>query len=336
MTELATVNNPYFYVSRLEIDRPGRTYTIDTVSEIKRICPKDAEIFFITGADAISSIFMWKDAEKLLSMCVFIGVTRPGYNKSSLMEYIGDINEKYKDRLMFLEVPALAISSTDIRRRVALGKAFKYLLPEEVETYIKKHALYKLDLGDFDKGGAIKYLRENLTKHRFSHTMGVAWEAVGLAEQLGADKNKAYIAALLHDCAKFADKTKTLEALRELDLTADATARPGLLHGPLGAETAKKLGVGDEDILNAIRYHTTGRKNMSLLEKILFIADATEPGRLDEQSEDAVNNIRAIAAENVDRAVAAIIKRKLAHCAQKGEPVHPLGREALEYYERFN
>ena len=113
MTVLATANNPYFNVSRIEIDRPGLTYTIDTIQDLKKICSKDTEIYFITGADAINEILTWKNTEELFKICNFVAVTRPGYDKETLLQNLKIFMTNYKLNLTFIEVPALSISSTD-------------------------------------------------------------------------------------------------------------------------------------------------------------------------------------------------------------------------------
>ncbi|NLM13269.1 MAG: nicotinate-nucleotide adenylyltransferase [Epulopiscium sp.] len=142
MTVLATATNPSFNVSRLEIDRKGITYTIDTIKDLIKIYGTDIELYFITGADALSHILTWKDSEDLLKMCTFIAVTRPEYHKEELIERIELIRNDYQSKIHFLEVPALSISSTNIRDRIKKGMPIKYLLPESVENYIYKFKLY--------------------------------------------------------------------------------------------------------------------------------------------------------------------------------------------------
>ncbi|ADL12120.1 nicotinate-nucleotide adenylyltransferase [Acetohalobium arabaticum] len=139
MTILATMNNSKFGVSRLEIDRGGLSYTIDTVQTFKEMLD-NVDLYFITGADAILEIFTWKKAEQLLQECKFIAATRPGYSLSKLEE---GIYEEYKEKIFQLKIPGLAISSTDIRNRVKIGRPIKYQLPNTVEAYIKKRKLYK-------------------------------------------------------------------------------------------------------------------------------------------------------------------------------------------------
>ena len=143
MTLLATKSNPNFEVSRIEIDRPGRTYTIDTITELKEKYGSEVEILFITGADVVHSIFTWKSWEKLLTLCDFVAATRPGYKKSEMFKRIEYMREAYESKIHFIEVPALDISSSDIRERVSEGRTIKYLLPECVEEYIYENSLYK-------------------------------------------------------------------------------------------------------------------------------------------------------------------------------------------------
>jgi nicotinate-nucleotide adenylyltransferase len=146
MTVIATADNPHFTVSRLEIDRSGPSYTVDTVRELHRLYGKNTEIFFITGADAILEILTWKEPEKVLEECVFIAATRPGYNLKRLEESLPE-TEKARHasnpRVLVMEIPALAISSTDIRRRVAEGRPIRYLVPEGVLEFIEKNGFYR-------------------------------------------------------------------------------------------------------------------------------------------------------------------------------------------------
>ncbi|GAA4717710.1 nicotinate-nucleotide adenylyltransferase [Pedococcus ginsenosidimutans] len=133
MTVVATASNPRFTVSRVDIDRPGPTYTIDTLRDLKAQRPDD-ELFFITGADALAQILSWKDADELFELAHFIGVTRPGYvlSESGLPA----------DRVTLQEVPAMAISSTDCRARVERSEPVWYLVPDGVVQYINKYRLY--------------------------------------------------------------------------------------------------------------------------------------------------------------------------------------------------
>ncbi len=144
MTELATVTNPYFEVSRVEINRQGYSYSADTVSYFRQLMDPDGELFFITGADAILEILTWKGIDKLFAECTFIAATRPGFQPQAMAERLGaQLKPEYLKKIITIEVPAMAISSTDIRSRVDRGRSIKYLLPEPVEQYIYKQGLYK-------------------------------------------------------------------------------------------------------------------------------------------------------------------------------------------------
>jgi nicotinate-nucleotide adenylyltransferase len=137
MTVIATASNPRFSVSRIDIDRGGPTYTIDTLRDLRAERGEDAELFFITGADALSRMMSWQDVSELFELAHFVGCTRPGHRLTG--------HGLPEDRVSLLEIPALAISSTDCRERVAHGQPIWYLVPDGIVQYIAKRRLY---LGD--------------------------------------------------------------------------------------------------------------------------------------------------------------------------------------------
>jgi len=141
MTVIATASNPRFSVSRVDIDRDGPTFTLDTLKDLQAAMP-DAELYFITGADALADIFTWRSAEDLFELAKFVGCTRPGHemDPATLAAIPGD-------RVTMLEIPALAISSTDCRERTRRGEPVWYLVPDGVVQYIAKHHLYPSDPG---------------------------------------------------------------------------------------------------------------------------------------------------------------------------------------------
>jgi nicotinate-nucleotide adenylyltransferase len=139
MTVIAVSSNPHFRVSRLEIERGGPTYTVDTLKALKGEYGEKTELFFITGADAMLEIFGWKDPEDALDLAQFIAATRPGYD---IARFEREAPTRHPN-VEVMTVPALAISSTDIRRRVKEGSPIRYLVPEGVKTYIEKTELYR-------------------------------------------------------------------------------------------------------------------------------------------------------------------------------------------------
>ncbi|WP_259923179.1 nicotinate-nucleotide adenylyltransferase [Helcobacillus massiliensis] len=139
MTVVATAANPVFTVSRVDIDRPGRTYTIDTLRDLRKQFPDD-DLFFITGADALTNILTWKNYDEIFDLAHFVGVTRPGHDL--------ELGGLPADKVTLIEVPAMAISSTDCRTRVASGEPVWYLVPDGVVQYINKYALYTESSGN--------------------------------------------------------------------------------------------------------------------------------------------------------------------------------------------
>jgi len=145
MVGLAIEGNDRFSVSTLEIEREGPSYTVDTVRQLRADHGGDPEFFFITGADAVLEILTWKDPEELLSECMLVAATRPGYTLERLEEALPGRNSRGEPaigRVRVLEVPALAIASTDIRDRVSGGRPFRYMVPEKVWRYVAERGLY--------------------------------------------------------------------------------------------------------------------------------------------------------------------------------------------------
>ena len=136
MTVIATASNPRFHVSRVDIDRGGPTYTVDTLKDIAKLYPGD-DLFFITGADALASIMSWRDWEKMFDLAEFVGVTRPGYDLTEDM-----LPEVHRGRTHLIKIPAMAISSTDCRERASQGRPVWYLVPDGVVQYIAKNEMY--------------------------------------------------------------------------------------------------------------------------------------------------------------------------------------------------
>jgi nicotinate-nucleotide adenylyltransferase len=175
MTVLATRDNPRFEVSRMEIDRRGVTYTVDTMRTLRKKYG-NTKLYFIIGTDMVSEVQNWKNYDELKTLCEFLVVSRPN-----------------SDERHDIEIPRLDISSTDIRLRVGLKKPVRYLLPDCVKKYIMRDGLYS-ELYDT--------VKNRLSAKRFTHTVNVADEAVALAKLHGEDAEKAYVAGILHDIAK--------------------------------------------------------------------------------------------------------------------------------------
>ena len=179
-----------------------------------------------------------------------------------------------------------------------------------------------------------KKLIKNLDAERYSHTIGVADTSFALALRYGADAEKAYLAGLLHDCAKCLDNDKKFALCEKygVELSDVERENPFLIHAKLGAVLAKeKYEIDDEEIADAIRYHTTGKAGMKLLEKIVFSADYIEPGRKDIPG---LNEIRECIFNDFDKGVYLIYEGTLRHLKNKNQPIDDTSREAYEYYKK--
>ncbi|MGL4800556.1 MAG: nicotinate-nucleotide adenylyltransferase [Cellulosilyticaceae bacterium] len=339
MTVLATAANEHFHVSRMEIDREGKTYTIDTIKELKRVYGKGTKLYFITGADAMHEILTWKNSEELLKLCTFVAVTRPGYHKKQLMAKVEALREQYDSSIQFLEVPALSISSSDIRYRVKENRPIKYLVTSAVENYIQKHHLYAHPLS-FDKEmirQLTDYVKGCLSTERYNHTKGVVERAIELGNIHGKNTDKLFIAALFHDVAKelTEDEVQHLCEQYQIKLDAFEEAHMDLAHGKVGAALlAHKWGIKDEDILNSIRYHTVGREKMSDMEKIIYLADMTERGR---KAFPALEKIRRLSEIDLNRAMyEALVSSKDYVTHVLGHQMHPITDGLIEVYKIYD
>lgn len=185
-----------------------------------------------------------------------------------------------------------------------------------------------------------KYLKKHLTKERYHHTTGVAYTAMALAMKYNPDVDnaafmkKAEIAGLLHDCAKCMDNDKKIRICNKHNIayTQIELENPYLLHGKVGAYiAAKEFAIHDEDILNAITWHTTGRPKMSLLEKIIFVADYIEPSR---KPIPELDLIRRLAFEDIDAAVIRILENTLHYLNEKGNPIDMMTQKTYDSYKK--
>lgn len=140
---LATASNSRFEVSRLEMERQGLSYTVDTLEVMRELLGPGVEIYFITGTDALVEVETWHDPERLFDLCRFAAAPRPGYPRQEAAAELARIQARYGHPIATIECPALDISSSDLRRRAAAGRSLKYLVPDAVEAYIQKHELYR-------------------------------------------------------------------------------------------------------------------------------------------------------------------------------------------------
>ncbi len=313
MVELAIGNNPYFKASDMEIKRQGNTYTIDSIRQLRKEY-KEADLYFVVGEDSLLGLKNWKDIDELARLCKFLVFRRGRLDKARLEDEIASLSSKFKLEADFLDSPSFDISSTEIRERISQDLSIKYLLPEAVENYIEARGLYR------SYPSMEARLLENIGRSRYEHSLRVRESAMELAKHYGEDQTKAGLAALLHDCAKYPRRETLLKKARSFDIIRETLADHNLetLHGPVGKEVARyEYAIGDEDILNAIEFHTVGRPNMSPLEKIVFIADYIEEGR----KTPGLEEIRQMAYLDLDRTVLMIIDKTLLYLISKNKDI---------------
>ena len=333
MALLATAEHPHFDVSRVELDKPELSYTVETLRTLRELLPEGADIFLIIGADAAEEILTWKKPDEIAAQCKLVAVTRPGVDAASIENHIAKLKRRFRKNFEILNVPRMEISATEIRRRVSSGEPARFMLPEKVFEYIKQNGLYGFGF-DFEK--AKMELESRLSEKRFKHTLGVVEESEKLAVRYGADVKKARVAALLHDCAKeySNDKKRALCALWGIELDEILEAHIVLTHSLLGAESARRdYGIEDEEILRAIRFHTAGSEEMGLLDKIIMLADYIEPYRSDYPG---LAKMREVAYRDINEALRLGISDVIKFLEQNGRAVHPRGRAALKKLEEGN
>ena len=339
MTVLATAANPNFKVSRLEIDREGVTYTIDTIKELKHIYGKEVRLYFITGADAVHKILTWKESEELLQVCEFVAVTRPGYNKQELLHQIEELKRNYQTNIHFLEVPALAISSSNIRDRVHSMKPIKYLVPEEVENYIKKYNLYQYNicLTDKERKEMCDFVASRMSAKRYAHTRGVIEMALEYAKIYHINYDEVFIAALFHDVAKELPQEEKQHLCSKYGIELDEFERQhiDIAHGKIGAAILEyEWGINKQAVLDSIRYHTIGRIDMGDLEKIIYLADMTEDGRSPFKDKEQIKNA---ASYDLNRAMYKALYSTYQYVSHSSnQAIHPITYKLLEYYKQYH
>lgn len=307
---------PLYQVSDIEIRRGGKSYTIDTVKEIKKAYP-EAELFLFMGEDMLLSFTRWYKYEEILSLCKIVAACRTE-NREKLQEmkdycdtYLGGVG----NRVLVCENIPVEISSTQVRE--SLKKGEKTLVSEEIYKFIRSKGLYMSRNAEY-----MEILKGRMSEQRYIHSLNVADSAKELAILYGADPEKAYTTGLVHDSCKDVAPGLQLSYMLEngVQLTQLEMDTAKLYHAICGSVFARKeFNIDDEDMLNAIRYHTTGRKGMSLLEKIVFIADFISA----ERDYNGVDVMREKAVRSLDEAIVEGLSFTIKDLIDNERLVHP-------------
>ena len=322
MCRLACADHPRLTVSDMEIQRGGASFTADTLEELSRRYP-DTQWYLFTGADMFMTLRTWYRYADIIRLAVLCAVPREGVTVAMLREYAAQMKQDgatcYVD-----DRPEQPVSSTEVRRRLVEGERLDGLLSPSVEAYIRQRGLY-IDAPMTQRTPDEQYkaiIRNRLSDYRYHHSLCVAQEAARLARRYGADADKAYTAGILHDIMKDTDKNAQLQILSDFAILLDEVekASPTLYHARAGEVFLRHiLQIQDEDLLTAVRYHTTGRAGMSLLEKVLFVADFTSADR----DYDDVEEMRRLADISLEDAMVYGIAYTIEDLVRRRRPVHP-------------
>ena len=310
-------------VSSLELERPGKSYTADTLRQLRGQYP-DAQLWLLVGTDMFLSLQTWREPETIMTLAGICAFSRAHADRDAAFAAQAELLQKtYGAQVRVIHQPEIVeISSTQLRERLAKGEGQEYL-PPSVYGYLLRRGLYgvQADLKRLTDQQLRACSYSMMRAKRIAHVKGTEEEAVRLAQRWGADVEKARRAAILHDCTKYYEMEEQLKICRQYGIVLDDLEQKAvkLLHSKTGACMARYVYGQEDDIYEAIFWHTTGKADMSLLEKILYIADYMEPTR----DFPGVERLRELAGRDLDAAVLAGCEMSIAEMAERGLPVHP-------------
>ena len=300
LVEAAISELPYAQTDDMELNRTGKSYTADTLRILHERFPEDT-LYLILGTDMFLTLHQWYHPEEICRYAVIVGHRRKQQDQDEVFLRQKELLEReYGARVEILENRVLEISSSRVRRMLILGGAEHYV-PEPVMKLIREKGLYNTDKDyrNLPEDALRTVATSLLKKKRVNHVLGCAETARKLARRYGADETAAYRAGLLHDVTKAIDGEDQLLLVDKYDIVISDFERsyPKVLHGKTGAAVAKYVFGESEEVQSAIFWHTTGHPDMTLLEKIVYLADYIEPTR----GFEGVDALRAIAYEDLDR-----------------------------------
>ena len=311
--------------SDIELRRTGKSYTSETLKILRQQYP-DAELWLLMGSDMFLSLHMWHEPEVICELAHIGAFCRVEEDIRTAMERQKDLLERqYQAHVALLNNPELIeLSSTDVRAALAAGQG-RDLVPDAVWGYVQREHLYgtTADLKHLTVDELRPIAMSYLKPKRMPHVLGTEEEAARLARRFGADETKARVAGLLHDCTKKLDMTEQLALCEKYGIQLDPLERKALklLHAKTGAAIARHVYGVDDEVYQAILYHTTGRANMTLLEKILYLADYIEPSREFANDPDVVR-LRETVYDDLDRGLLLGLTMTVQEMEDMGNPVH--------------
>ena len=317
--------------SDMELRRTGKSYTVDTLAQLRKLYP-DGELWLLMGSDMFLSLHTWYHPEEICRLARIAAFSRVETDMHAAMEQQKQLLEtRYQAQVALLENPELIeLSSTDVRAALAAGQGTA-LVPIAVWGYVQRERLYGVDTDlkhlspDALRPIAMSYLKPK----RMPHVLGTEAEAVRLVRRYGGDETQARIAALLHDCTKKLEMPEQLALCEKYGIALDDLEQKALklLHSRTGAAIARDVFGVEDAVYDAIRYHTTGKPDMTLLEKIIYLADYIEPTR----DFPGVDRLRQVVYEDLDQGLLLGLTMTIAEMTEMGNPIHHLTLDAQRY-----
>ena len=325
---LAVGDIPGAEISDMEILREGKSFTADTVGVLRERYPDD-ELCIVMGTDMFLSFRTWYRWEYLTEQCTLAVLSREEDDAAEIEAFRDKLVRECRARVILIPHEPLPMSSTEIRAALREGSGAG-LVPDEVYRYILRSGSYgvKTDL-EWLRAQVRPYLKPK----RVAHVEGVEQTAVKLAERWGEDAHTAAEAGILHDITKSFPAEKQLKLCEKYGIILEQAERdnPALLHARTGAALSRDLfGISDE-IYSAIRWHTTGRPDMTRLEKIIYLADYTEPTR----DFEGVEELRALSFEDTDRAMALGLEMSIENLNERGKQIFHDTMDAYNWYKNL-
>lgn len=327
MCRLAFGDIPGAQISDLELKREGKSYTAHTVEQLRESYDWD-ELVLVMGSDMLLNFEQWYRFEFLLDSCTLAVLPREEDDRQRLKEHGEYLRDSYGARVQILAHEALPMSSSDIRQRLRLRSGRDMLEPGVYELIIKN--------GWYDALPELSWLREKayeqLSPQRLGHVAGCETEAVLLANHWGEDLETAATAGILHDITKKLNFQQQLILCREYGIINDNSEleNPKILHAKTGAAVARERFGVSREIAEAIRWHTTGKPDMSRLEKIIYLADLIEPTR----DFPGLEELRRLAYKDLDKAMALALEKSIEHLQAQGVHVYKDSIQAYQWYSR--
>ena len=318
----------------LELSRQGKSYTADTLEELRRRYPED-ELWLLMGTDMFLTLQNWREPEKITALAGIAAFARRESDAGGLLRTQGDhLRERFGARVAVVELPQIMeLSSTQVRAMLEKDRAAaRERLWCQVYGYILLHGLYGggVDLKHLDDDDLRCASLSMVKAKRIPHIKGCEEEAVRLAERWGADPHLARRSGILHDCTKYLELDEQLALCEKYHVPLDELERVAvkLLHAKTGAAIARHVFGEPEAVCDAIYWHTTGKADMNLLSKVLYLADYIEPSREDF---DGLAELRRLAYTDLDKALLLGCELTIADMEERGVPVHSNTLQARNY-----